>query len=183
MRTPQRKPGKYADDKPDPYITQGKYNKLKANLKRLIDIDRPLAIKDVKDQAAFGDFSDNAAYGIAKGKLRGLNNRILKIESSLRNAIIIEENQKSQTVQLGSIVTVESGNKEKFGCPPFVDGVAGGNNTKTYKILGSDEVDIAKGIISHNSPLGSALLGKKKGETAKIKIKDKEVEFRIVEVR
>jgi len=165
MRLPQRKPGKYAGEKPDPHITREKYNKLKASRRRLIDIDRPLAIKDVKDQAAFGDFSDNAAYSIAKGKLRSINNRILKIESQLRNAVIIKNNPKSETVRIGNTVTVESWGK-----------------TKIYKILGSAEVDISSGVISHNSPLGSALLGKKKGEIVKVKIKDKEAEFRIVEV-
>ena len=162
MRMPIRKPGKYAGLKHDPYITQEKYNKLKASLSRLINIDRRPAIKEVKEQAAFGDFSDNAAYSIAKGKLRGINNRILKIEGYLKTAIIIKEGLKSDTVQLGSTVTVESNGK-----------------VSTYKILGSAEVDIAQGIISHNSPIGAGLIGKRKREVVKIKIKDKETEFKI----
>ena len=165
MRTPIRKPGKYTGLKPDPYITREKYNKLKLSLDRLIKTDRPLAIKDVKEQAAFGDFSENAAYGIAKGKLRGINNKILRIEGYLKNAIIIDENKKSNTVQLGSIVTIKSGNK-----------------TKQYKILGSAEVNIAKGIISHNSPLGSSLIGKSQGEIIKIKINNQLVEFKILKI-
>ncbi len=83
MRVPIRKPGNYTGLKQDPYITQEKYNKLKARLNRLKNIERHPAIKDVKEQAAFGDFSENAAYGIAKGKLRSINNRILKIEGYL----------------------------------------------------------------------------------------------------
>ena len=165
MRTPIRKPGKYTGLKQDPYITQEKYNKLKISLSRLISIDRPLAIKDVKDQASFGDFSDNAAYSIAKGKLRSINNRILKIEGYLKNAIIIKENLKSETVQLGSTVTVESNGR-----------------TRIYQILGSAEVDIAKGIISQNSPVGSGLLGKRKGEIVRIKIKDREIIFKILKI-
>ncbi|MFH1822168.1 MAG: GreA/GreB family elongation factor [Patescibacteria group bacterium] len=165
MRMPIRKPGKYTGQKSDPYITQEKYNRLKASLERLIKIDRPAAIKDVQEQAAFGDFSDNAAYSIAKGKLRSINNRILKIEDHLKKAIIIKKNQNSQTVQLGSLVTIESKGKERI-----------------YRILGSAEVDITKGIISHNSPLGSSLMGKSQGEVVKIKIKDKETEFKIVKI-
>ena len=156
MRTPIRKPGKYTNIQPDPYITQEKFNKLKASLNRLINIDRPPAIKEVKEQAAFGDFSENAAYGIAKGKLRSINYRILKIEGYIRNAIIIEEGQKNNTAQLGSEVTIESNGK-----------------IKTYRILGSAEVDVYKGVISHNSPIGAGLMGKKVGDV--IKIKDKEI--------
>jgi len=162
---PIRKPGKYVGLKQDNHITQEKYNKLKAKLSRLIKIDRLPAIEDVKDQAAFGDFSDNAAYSIAKGKLRGINNRILKIEGYLKNAIIIKENPKNDTVQLGSIVTVEANKKKKL-----------------YKILGSAEVNIDKGIISHNSPIGSGLIGKSQGEIIKIKIKNKEIEFKILKI-
>ncbi|MBU2214225.1 MAG: transcription elongation factor GreA [Patescibacteria group bacterium] len=166
MRMPIRKPGKYAGLKEDPYITQGKYNKLKVSLNRLINIERPLAIKDVKDQASFGDFSDNAAYSIAKGRLRGINNRILKIEGHLRNALIINESLKRDIVQLGSTVTIKFDGEEK-----------------KYTILGSAEIDIARGIISQNSPIGSALIGKRKGEIVTIKIKDKEVGFKIISIK
>ena len=165
MRTPIRKPGKYTGIKQDPYITQKKYNKLKASLDRLKNIERRSAIKDVKEQAAFGDFSENAAYSIAKGKLRGINNRILKIEGHLKTAIIIEKGQKSDTVQLGSIVTVEFS-----------------GSVKTYKILGSAEIDLSRGIISRNSPVGSALVGKKKGEIVKIIINDIEVGYKILKI-
>jgi len=156
MRTPIRKPGKYTWVKSDPYITKEKYNKLKNSLDRLLKIERPLAIKDVKEQAAFGDFSENAAYSIAKGKLRGMNNRILKIEHHLKIAIIIKENPVGDTVQLGSRVTIESNNK-----------------VKTYQILGSAEIDISKNIISHNSPLGAGLMRKRVGDV--IKVKDREI--------
>lgn len=165
MRVPIRKAGKYARIKHDPYITQEKYNKFKASLNRLKNVDRLPAIKEVKEQAAFGDFSDNAAYSIAKGNLRSINNRILKIEEYLKTAIIIKENPKSDTVKLGSTVTVESKGK-----------------VKKYKILGSAEVDIAKGIISHNSPIGAGLVGQRKRSIIKIKIKDQDVVFKILNI-
>ncbi len=166
MRVPIRKPGKYTGLKSDPYMTRNKYNKLKARLERLKKIERPPAIIDVKEQAAFGDFSENAAYSIAKGKLRGLNNRILKIEGYIKNAIIIDEHPSGDTVRLGSTVTVEINSR-----------------IRTYKILGSAEVDIARGIISHNSPIGSALIGKRPGETITVKIGDKTVAYKILEIK
>ncbi len=165
MQTPRRKPGKYTSLKKDPYITEEKFKNLQTSLKRLLEIDRPPAIKDVKEQALFGDFSDNAAYSIAKGKLRGINNRITKIENYLKNAIIIKKS-KNNSAQLGSFVTILANKKEK-----------------TYQILGSAEVDVAKGIISHNSPIGSALIGKKEGDKIEIYVKSKITKYKIIKIQ
>jgi len=165
MQSPKRKPGKYTDTKDDPYITQEKYNKLKSSLKRLLEVERPPAIKDVKEQAAFGDFSENAAYSIAKGKLRSINNRITKIENFLKKAIIIQKSSSNE-VQLGSIITIENDNEEK-----------------TYQILGSAEVNVTKGVISHNSPIGSALIGKKEGDNVEIALKDKSIKYKIIKIQ
>ena len=165
MRMPIRKPRLQARSMQDPHITLEKYNKLKSSLKRLIEVDRPPAIVDVRDQAAFGDFSDNAAYSIAKGKLRSINYRILKIKGYLKDAIIIEK-KNNGTVELGSTVTVTQNNIKK-----------------TYKILGSTEVDLDKGIISKNSPIGLALIGKRKGENFNSLINKKEFNFEILNIK
>lgn len=161
MRVPIRKPGKYTHLKPDPNLTIGKYNELKAKLERLKKV-QPFLRSEVKRLAADGDFSENVPYQMAKGKLRGVNKHVLEIEDHLKRAIIIEP-QDNGTVQLGSTVAVEINGKEK-----------------QYKILGSSETNPLKNIISHNSPLGKALMGKKAGETVKIKTKEKLVEYKIV---
>ncbi len=165
MRVPIRKHGKYTHLKPDPSLTQEKIDELKFKVERLKKIVRQRAIEETKRLAEMGDFSENAAYQIAKGKLRGINQRIIEIEDHLKNAEIIITPYDIDRVKLGHKVTIESDGKQK-----------------TYLILGSSEADPAKGIISHNSPLGSALLGKKTGDLISIKINNRSVRYRVVKI-
>jgi transcription elongation factor GreA len=114
-----------------------------------------------------GDFSENTGYQIAKGRLRGLNQRILEMEDLLGKAEIIRPIKNSNTVQLGSKVTIENQENGKI---------------KTYQILGSTETNPGNGTISHSSPLGSALLSRQKNETIKINLANKEVYYKILEI-
>ncbi|MCK4539964.1 GreA/GreB family elongation factor [Candidatus Parcubacteria bacterium] len=166
MRTPIRKPGKYTDLKKDANITKKKYLELKTKLEKLIKYSRPTAIKEVKRLALDGDFSENHAYSMAKGRLRGINQRIDEIEDILKRAVIIEPRKNTETTRLGQFVTVETGGK-----------------TKTYQILGSAETDPEKNIISHLSPLGSALMGKKRGDIISLKIKNNIKEYKILKIK
>jgi transcription elongation factor GreA len=163
MRTPIRKPGKYSGLKADANITQGKFEELQRKLERLLRYSRPEAIKEVKRLAADGDFSENHAYSMAKGRLRGINRRIDEIQDWLKRAEIIDPTVDNDHVRLGSYVTILSEGKEK-----------------TYQILGSSETDPSKNIISHLSPLGSALMGKRIGELVKLKIGTKNKEYKII---
>jgi len=165
MRCPQRKAGIYTNQKLDPHITKEKFNELKDKLVRMKKSQSPL-ILEVKRLAEMGDFSENAAYQIAKGRLRGLNQKIFDIEKQLSFALIIDDNKKSDIVILGSSVLVEINNK-----------------IKKYKILGSCEVDLEKNIISYSSPIGSALMGKKIGDLVIVQIGEKNVEYKILEIK
>jgi len=165
MRVPTRKPGKYTGLKPDPYITEEKFDELKNKLERLKKISRPRAAEEVKRLALMGDFSENAGYQIAKGRLRGINQRILDIEDHLKRAIIIKPQTDTERVRLGHYVTVEIGGK-----------------IRTYLILGSSETNPGEGVISHNSPIGSALIGKKVGEKVKVSLANREVEYKIIKI-
>jgi len=164
MRVPTRKSGQYTNVKPDPYITEEKYKELKNKLAKL-KACQPQAIIDVKRLASDGDFSENAAYQIAKGRLRGINQRMFEIEDHLKRAIIIKNQGGEGKIQLGNKVTVEVKGK-----------------TRTYLILGSSETNPNAGVISHNSPIGSALIGHKSGECVKVQLKDREVEYRIIKI-
>lgn len=148
---------------PDPNLTQEKFDEFKDKLKRLKS-QQPQAIQEVKRLAELGDFSENAAYQMAKGHLRSLNEKVFQLEEHLQAAIIIKPTGKG-VVQLGSKVTIEMNNKQK-----------------TYLILGSSEIDLKKDIISHNSPIGSALMNKKIDDVFKINIADREVECKIINV-
>ena len=165
MRTPIRKGGKYVHDKPDPNVTREKYEKLISELERLIKVKRPPAIKEVKRLALMGDFSENVAYQMAKGRLRGMNQRILDLEEWLKGVKIIDAKPNKNFVQLGNIVTVEVLGK-----------------TKIYKILGSSETDPEKNIISHNSPLGSVLMGRKASDVVKFQGPSRIIEYKIIKI-
>lgn len=164
MRSTNRKSEKIRQNKFDPLLTEKKAFELSEKLKRLKEISRPRAAEEVKRLAELGDFSENAEYQLAKARLRGINNNILLLETQLNQAVIIKP-QKTNTVQVGHLVTIE-----------------GKNGQKTYQILGSVETDPQKNIISRNSPLGAALLGRKVRDVIKIKLANKEVKYKILKI-
>lgn len=165
MQVPTRKPGKYTNLKPDFRITKDKFNELKTSLEKLKDVSRPRASREVKELSTTGDYSENAGYQMAKGRLRGINQRILDIEEMIKNAVIISHEENCGWVELGHTVTV------------FVNG-----QEKKYKILGSSETDPSRGVISHNSAVGKGLLGRRVGEVVKVLIGDKEVSYKILKI-
>lgn len=150
--------------KSDPMLTAKKAKELEQKLERLKHSSRPRAAEEVKRLAELGDFSENVEYQLAKGKLRGINQGILTIENQLKHAIIIDPQKQVNTISIGHTVTISSGKTEK-----------------TYLILGSSETDPQKGIISHVSPLGSALLGHKIGDS--IKTSNSETTYKIIKIK
>lgn len=165
MQVPHRKPGKFTHLKPDPLLTPAKFAELEKKLEHLKEI-RPKLAADVSRFAQFGDFSENVEYQIAKGKLRGVNQGIIDLENHLKQAVVIPLQHQTDMIQLGHTVTVELGGQQKV-----------------YQILGSSEIDMAKGIISYSSPIGMALMGKGVGDTVKVKLANgKEVEYKIIKI-
>ncbi|MDP2586621.1 MAG: GreA/GreB family elongation factor [Candidatus Komeilibacteria bacterium] len=165
MQIPYRKPGEFTNMTPDPHLTQAKFDELTQKLKKLKAV-LPGAISELQRLAEMGDFSENAAYQMAKGRVRSLNDKIFGIEEHLKQAIIIAPGKNSDTVQLGSTVTVMVDDKEKV-----------------YQLLGSSEVNLAKGIISNHSPVGESLMGKKVGDVFKINLAKGEVDAEIIGIK
>lgn len=165
MRVPIRKPGKYTHDQIDPFITAKRFEDLKIKHERLIKKVRPPMIAEVKRLALMGDFSENVAYSIAKGKLRGLNQKILDIEDLIKKAKIINF-ENNDTVQLGNFVIIEANGKQK-----------------KYQILGSTETNPDVGIISHNSPIGVALMTHKVGDIVEVKTKNGTTKYKIISIQ
>jgi transcription elongation factor GreA len=164
MRVPIRKPGKYTHLKPDPHLTAEKIRELENKVARMKS-KLPYLIEEVRRLALMGDFSENFAYQMAKGQLRGLNQRIADTEDHLHKAIIIKPSGDASEVRLGHNITVEVGGQEKI-----------------YLLLGSSETNPTKGVISHNSPIGAALLGHRVGEKVKVRLANKEVEYKIIKI-
>ena len=164
MRVPTRKSEKNNIQPLDPHITQKKYDELAAKLARLKKA-RPRLADEVKRLAEMGDFSENAAYQIAKGKLRGLNRHLTETEQMLNHAIIIVPQKNSSIVELGSRVAIEINGRQRI-----------------FQILGSAETDPASGVISQNSPIGQALLGCRIGEIIEVNLNNKTIKYKIIEI-
>lgn len=164
MRVPIRKPGKYTHLKPDLHLTPEKLRELELKLEKLKQ-QHPGLAAEVNRLAQLGDLSENAGYQIAKGRLRGVNDKITELEDRIKRAEVIIPDKSSDKVQLGSRVTVEIFGKEQ-----------------TYLVLGSSETDPVNNIISHNSPVGSAIMDAKVGDEVSYQIKDKEVKIKIIKI-
>jgi len=141
------------------YLTpEGKEN-LERELRELKEVKRPELAFKLKEAISMGDLSENADYHDAKEQQAFLEGRIKEIETMLRNAQIIEEGDKTGVVVIGSKVTV------------MIDG-----ETETFTIVGAAEANPLKGFISNESPLGAALLNRKKNAKVKVKAPDGEFE-------
>lgn len=152
MRLPKRQSQelrRVMSDEPTYLTPEGKRN-LERDLLRLDTNERPKAILDVSQAVQKGDLSENAEYHEARSRLSRIEARIHRIREKLKYAVIIKK-PKSRQIDIGSVVTL------------FING-----SKKTYAIVGSQEVDAARGRISYASPLGSALMGRKKGETVNV---------------
>ncbi len=164
MRVPIRKGDARMFAALDYHLSPEKYRELEKKLARY-QARRPQEAAEVKRLAEMGDFSENAGYQLAKGRLRGLNQRILDLENLLKRAEIVVADQDTSTVKVGHRVTIVSEGKEK-----------------SYTILGASESDPVAGIISHHSPLGAVLLNKKINEEISLTINGKIKTYRIIKI-
>ncbi|MEK7481321.1 MAG: GreA/GreB family elongation factor [Patescibacteria group bacterium] len=165
MRTLNRKSEKWSHDKADTLVTEAKFAELQKKLARLQTV-RPEAAAEVRRLAELGDFSENVEYQAAKWRLRGINHGIDVLENQLNNAVIIKPQKQTSMVAIGHTVTVAEGDIQK-----------------TFNILGSAETNPCKGIISHNSPIGAALIGRSIGDTVTIKLAKRDAVYRVVKIQ
>lgn len=149
------------------YLTQEKFDELQKELQELKTTKRKEVAESLEYAKSLGDLSENAEYHEARALQAELEDRINKIEAMIRSAKIVSDSH-SEKINIGSEVTLEKeSNKEKI----------------KYTIVGSEEADISKGKISSNSPLGAALMGKKKGEKATIQTPKGKTHYTIVSVQ
>ena len=167
MQLPKRKSEKnrrYDDD--DRHLTPERIRELEEELERLLNRTRPKVVEELTVAREMGDLSENAAYQHAKGRLAGIDRRTFEIREKLKYAVVIERGTGAGgTVRIGSTVTVIVNGKKR-----------------ALELTGSEETDPGAGRISHRSPVGAALMGKKAGERVTISINGKEVEYEIIGV-
>lgn len=131
------------------YLSQEKFNELTQELEHLKTVRRREIAEQLEYARSLGDLSENAEYEEARNLQAASEDRIRTIEEQLAHARIIEHKGKGNTVSLGTTVAIQKqGEKEEHN----------------YEIVGSAEANMQERKISHLSPLGSALMGKKKGD-------------------
>lgn len=152
------------------YVTAEGLQKLKDELDHAINFMRPEIADKLAKAIADGDLKENANYHDAKEK-SGLNEgKIKQLEDSIRRAKVIEEGVSSKgVVVVGSTVTIA---EEGFE-----------DEEEEYRIVGPHEADPLNGRISNESPIGSALLGKKKGQKAKVLTPRGETIFKVLKIK
>ena len=148
------------------YLTNEKYEEFKKELEGLKGVKRKEVAENLEYAKALGDLSENAEYHEARDMQAVVEDRIVKLESLLKNASIVSTHGLTGIVNIGSVVTVEKGDK-KF----------------TYTIVGSEESDVVANKISIKSPFGQAVLGKKKGEEFSYHAPNGELKYKLVDVK
>lgn len=132
-------------------------------------VKRPDVVKRVGIAREFGDLSENSEYDIAKEEQGQIDIAIAEMEAKLRNCEIIDEKKiDTSKVSLGSIVKVHD---KEF------------DEMLEYKIVGSTEANPIKNLISNESPVGKALLGKKAGETIRVETPQGMIDFEILSIK
>ncbi|MCD6527259.1 MAG: transcription elongation factor GreB [Desulfuromonas sp.] len=163
-------PGKPAIQGHGNYMTTGCAERIKAEIKDLLYVQRPDMVKTVAWAASNGDRSENADYHYGKKRLRQIDGRIHYLTKRMDAAVIIDPVGQRKV----------AGDKVLFGCTVTVENEQG--EEKILSIVGVDEIDPALGRISWVSPIGRALLGVHEGDVITFKTPGGEEELEIVKV-
>ena len=153
------------------YITPYGYARLRNELSRLLDVDRPELVKVVAWAASNGDRSENGDYLYGKKRLREIDRRIHHLTSRLDIAQVVDPASRGASDQI------------YFGATVTYAYVNGGREERTIMIVGVDEVDTKRGHVSWISPIARALLKKKNGDVATLATPTGEQEIEILKVR
>lgn len=138
------------DKKEETYMTKEGLEKLKAELKDLIEVKRPEMAQRIKNAREMGDISENSEYDTARQEQAFIEGRIVELEDVIKSAKVIDS-EDNGSVAVGCKVTVK------------IDG-----GEETFQIVGAHEANPLEKKISHESPIGSSLVGKKVGEKIEV---------------
>lgn len=146
-------------------VTREGLERLKQELEELREVRRPAIVAAIADARSHGDLRENAAYDAARHDQAMIEKRIADLEVLLRNAVILDESPKGRAgeVRIGSTVVVEIDDEEE-----------------RYTIVGAIEAKPAMGLISNESPVGKALLGKKVGQVATVATPRGQSQYKII---
>jgi len=146
-------------------ISQEGYDKLKDELNLLQTVRRKEIAERIERAKELGDLSENAEYSEAKDAQALNEGRVLELTNVLKNVTVVQHDDSSEQVVMGSKVTVKTDNKEK-----------------QYTIVSFNEADPLNGKISNESPLGVAFLHKKKGDAVGVETPKGLVKYKIIKI-
>lgn len=149
------------------YLTQEKFSALEKELEYLKTTKRKEVAEALEYAKSLGDLSENQEYQEARDSQAVLEDRIHRLEMILKSAAIVSA-KDSDTVAVGSRLVLERGSDKAH---------------RTFTIVGSEEADAAKGLISMRSPLGLAAMGKAKGETFSFSTPSGEMTYKIIDIK
>jgi transcription elongation factor GreA len=151
-------------------LTKRGAEKLRDELQRLKSVERPSVVNSISEARAQGDLSENAEYDAAKEKQGFIEGRIADLESKLAGAQIIDPS------------TLDADGRVVFGATVELEDLDQGKPV-TYQIVGDDEADLERGLISISSPISRALIGKSEGDVASVQAPGGVREYEIISVR
>lgn len=150
-------------------LTREGLQKIEDEVEQLKTVRRKEVAERIKEAIAFGDISENSEYDEAKNEQAQVEERIAKLEATLRKAKVLDESQISlDVVNVGSIVKVKD--------LEFDEDIE-------YTIVGSAEADPYEGKISNEAPVGRGLLGSKVGEIVDVQVPDGIIKYEILEIK
>ncbi len=147
-------------------MTKAGLEELKKEYQRLVDIRRPKVVDRLSSARTQGDLAENSEYTIAKEELSFIDGRVDELADIINRAVAIDEDHKCcQNIKLGCKVTIEAK-----------------KNQKVFHLVGEWEADPASLKISHQSPLGKSLMGKKIGDKVEFQAPAGKVVYTIVKI-
>lgn len=155
-----------ADDTQKPYyITEAALKELRQELEMLRTKKRQEIAERLKDAKSMGDLSENAEYQEAKEAQAFVEGRIAELDNIIRRAVVIKKRSASREVTVGSTVEVKNGMRHR-----------------KFTIVGPEEANPAAGLISNESPLGTAFLGKRVGEAVEVETPSGHHRYKIIAI-
>jgi len=149
------------------YLTKEGYEKFQNELDQLLNEERKVIAARIKSAKEHGDLSENSEYSDAKEQQSFVEGRIIELEHLLKNAEIIDDKHiNCETINLGCTVHLEAAAKDL-----------------KYRIVGKHEANPQEGLISNESPIGKALLGKKKGDEVEVSVPAGVTKYKIKKVQ
>ncbi len=149
------------------FMTKKGYEEAVKQLDYLTKVKRAEIVERIQEARSHGDLSENAEYDAARNEQAANEGEIAELDYRIKNAVIIEESDDTSVVHLGSKVTVFD---EELG------------EEETYTIMGTTEVDAMQNIISNESPVGAALLRRRKGDKVTVKAPDGDYVLHILKI-